>query len=427
MDLHGEVEQLRASLKCAEKVQGELDHRVFYLKTLYDVGQDIFSSVESETILRNFLLMTMGNFGVTEGFLMTLERTGGKIAHFVSFGYSEDRHPGMQAASKELLLQTSAQGWCGDGRLNPRELISTGLACALPFTVSPEFSGVLGLGAKLIGDGYDEDEKELLLTLLNNLVIALKNARSFEQIRRLNRDLQARNAQLQAANTKLMDAMRKLEILESIKASLSKFVPSTVRRLIEESPTAEILESRDKDVSVLFLDIEGYTKICEQLCNAELNQVIERCFSVVMDAIHANNGDVNEAAGDGLMVLFLHDDETTNALEAVRTAHSIRGKMAAINAECKELAQPLVINIGINSGRALVGAAKFESYAGSRWTYTARGMITNVAARIGALATGGAILVSRTTADRVKDHFQFKPLGAFKLKNVSEEVEVFSL
>jgi class 3 adenylate cyclase len=74
-----------------------------------------------------------------------------------------------------------------------------------------------------------------------------------------------------------------------------------------------------------------------------------------------------------------------------------------------------------------MGAAKFESCAGARWTYTARGMTTNVAARIGALATGGAILVSRTTADRVREHFRFKPLGAFKLKNVSDEVEVFSL
>ncbi|HYA41414.1 MAG TPA: adenylate/guanylate cyclase domain-containing protein, partial [Syntrophobacteraceae bacterium] len=59
------------------------------------------------------------------------------------------------------------------------------------------------------------------------------------------------------------------------------------------------------------------------------------------------------------------------------------------------------INMGINSGSALVGAARFESYTESRWTYTARGSTTNIAARIGALATGGSILLSRETADRV--------------------------
>jgi class 3 adenylate cyclase len=80
--------------------------------------------------------------------------------------------------------------------------------------------------------------------------------------------------------------------------------------------------------------------------------------------------------------------------------------------------------MGINSGQALLGAAKFESITGSRWTYTARGMVTNVAARIGAAALDGAIFLSRSTADRVKDQFPLTPVGKFSLKNVSEDVEI---
>ena len=106
-----------------------------------------------------------------------------------------------------------------------------------------------------------------------------------------------------------------------------------------------------------------------------------------MDAIHANNWDVTETAGDGLMVLFHSEDKTTHALEAVRTSLTIREKAALINREEKACSECLITNMGINSGRALVGPAKFESYTGSRWTYTARGMVTNVAARIGALAS----------------------------------------
>jgi class 3 adenylate cyclase len=95
--------------------------------------------------------------------------------------------------------------------------------------------------------------------------------------------------------------------------------------------------------------------------------------------------------------------------------------------EKNRFSESLVVNMGINSGRALVGAAKFESYTGSRWTYTARGMVTNVAARIGAAASEGAIFISKTTADRVKEHFSLRPRGKFKLKNVSNEIEVFSV
>jgi class 3 adenylate cyclase len=251
-------------------------------------------------------------------------------------------------------------------------------------------------------------------------VVALKNARSFEEIKKLNEELRAKNEQLEKA-------LRKVEILEDVKANLSKFVPNTVTRLIEKSPNGVIPSSKEQDVSVLFLDIEGYTKMCEQLDRADVNEVIEKCFSVFMDAIFANNGDVNETAGDGLMVVYLNADKTSNAAEAVRTALKIREEAARIKNEFKGFSKPLTINMGINSGPALVGAAKFESYTGSRWTYTARGLVTNVAARIGAQATAGKIFISEATAERVKDQFTLTPLGKFNLKNISREIEIFQV
>ncbi|MFB0520397.1 MAG: adenylate/guanylate cyclase domain-containing protein, partial [Desulfatiglandales bacterium] len=114
-------------------------------------------------------------------------------------------------------------------------------------------------------------------------------------------------------------------------------------------------------------------------------------------------------------------------LEAVRTAFTIRQKAALIKQEENASSESLVINMGINSGRAHLGAAKFESYTGSRWTYTARGTTTNLAARIGSLAAGGSLLLSRFTADRVKEHFPLRCLGKFSLKNVSDEVEIFEV
>jgi class 3 adenylate cyclase len=221
--------------------------------------------------------------------------------------------------------------------------------------------------------------------------------------------------------------MRKVEILESVKASLSKFVPNTVCRLIEISPDGEMPESKARDVSVLFLDIESYTKICERLGDAEINDVIEKHFSAFMDAIYANNGDVNETTGDGLMVLFLDEDKVQNALGAVRTALKIREDTIKIGQECSSLYRPLEINMGINSGIALVGAAKFDSYTDSRWTYTARGSITNVAARIGAQAKGGKVFLSNTTGDRIKNHYKLTARGKFNLKNVTEEIEIFEI
>jgi class 3 adenylate cyclase len=285
----------------------------------------------------------------------------------------------------------------------------------------------LGLGTKLIKEPFNDDDQELMDTLVNNLVVALKNARSFEEIKNLNEELVAKNEQLEKALDDLKKALRKVEILEDVKSNLSKFVPNTVSRLIEKSPNGIIPESKEQDVSVLFLDIEGYTKMCEQLQGTEVNEVIENCFSVFMDAIFANNGDVNETAGDGLMVLFLNEDRQTNALEAVRAALKIREEAARIKSEFKALSEPLTINMGINSGPALVGAAKFESYTGSRWTYTARGIVTNIAARIGAQASQGKIYLSEATAERVRDHFALRSQGKFDLKNISRAIEIFQI
>jgi len=401
-----EIESLRASLKKAEGVQAELDRRVFHLKTLYDVSKDIYGSVETETILRNFLLMTMGNFGVMEGFLMLIDIPTKEINQFVSIGMQNSDVASLKNGVSQLLLQGDLQSWIEkDATTDRGGFLPSNVGFSLPFTVEPDCPGLVGLGSKLVKEPFNENDKELLDTLVNNLVVALKNARSFEQIKLLNDDLQAKNIQLESTLNDLKKALRKVEILEDVKSNLSKFVPNTVTRLIEKSPNGIIPESKEQDVSVLFLDIEGYTKMCEELEGSEVNDVIEHCFSVFMDAIFANNGDVNETAGDGLMVLFLNEDKMTNASEAVRTALKIEEEAARIKSEFKGLSAPLIINMGINSGPALVGAAKFDSYTGSRWTYTARGLVTNVAARIGAQASNGKILLSKTTADRVKAHF----------------------
>ena len=428
MNPQEEIKRLKASLKQAEMVQAELDLRVFNLKTLYDVSNDIYGSVESETIIRNFLLMTMGNFGVMQAFILLLDEPSKNTNQFISIGFQDELNQSLEDGAIQFLENGLRQESLQKLRTaDHHNFLPPAVELSLPFAVTSQCPGLLGLGLKLIGEPYNDNDIELLNTLINNLIIALKNARSFSEIRHLNKNLQLKNVELEKTLDELRTAMRKVEILEDIKANLSKFVPNTVSRLIEKSPNGEMPDSKEQDVSVLFLDIEAYTKICERLGDEEMNDIIEKHFSAFMDAIYANDGDVNETAGDGLMVLFMDEDKVQNAVGAVRTALKIREDTIKIGQECSSLYRPLEINMGINSGEAFVGAAKFDSYTGSRWTYTARGSITNVASRIGAQAKGGKVFLSHTTAARVKDQFTLAPLGKFNLKNVSEEVEIFEI
>ena len=419
---------LSACLLNAEAAQDNLDIRSFQLKTLNDLSKELFESVDTETLVRKFLLATMGSFGVLKGFVLLEPLDSGKVDHFVSVGIEETDVALLRQGCRQCALHGTPHGKTGDEtQWVCKHVVSHGIEMVLPFLVEKGFQGILGLGPKLMGSPFAPHEKELLETLINNLVIAIKNAQSFEKVLSLNQRLNKKNTDLQETLQELSTTIKRVELLENIKDNLSKFVPMTVTSMIEASPVGLLPESREQDLSVLFLDIAGYTKLCEKFNSTKVNSIVEKHFSVFMDAIHSNNGDVNETAGDGLMVLFINEDKNKNALDAARTALSIQKETRRIGHEMLSLYRPLDIHMGIHSGRALVGAAKFSSITGSRWTYTARGNIVNVASRIGSLATGSSILMSKVTADRVSRHNSVKPMGKFKLKNVTDEVEIFKL
>jgi len=404
-----------------EKAFEELDRRVYHLKTLNDISRDIFSTVEFKSIINHFLLMVMGNFGVIEGFVMALNPATGDDLHFKATGYDEDELDFLRTGATELIracVEKSAIE-CAHIQVDPAAFAPHTL-CALPFMVNEACYGFLGLGAKLIGEPFSEDDKELIVTLANSLAVSLTNALSFEDIKNLNADLQTKNDELKAA-------LRKIELLEGIKANLTKFVPTAVTRLVEKSPTTEVQDAQEQDISVMFLDIEGYTKITDEIGATEVNTLIEKYFSVFMDAIYANDGDIVETAGDGLMVLFIADDEKENALQAARAARMVREQACGINDECTMDEQPCLVNVGVCSGKAFVGAAKFESITGSRWAYTTHGNTVNIAARLCGQAKGGEVFFSGSTVERVKDFFSFESKGKFPLKNLPEKIEIFQL
>jgi GAF domain-containing protein len=216
MELEKELEQLRNSLQQREHIETELDRRVFYLNTLYDISKDIFGSIECETILKNFLLMTMGNFGVAEGFILTVNVRSKEINGFESVGFQDDDISLLRTGGSEILLSsdlvTSIQKKVN---LKSHGFLPPAIICTFPFTVDTDCSGIMGLGDKLVGETYNTDDEGLLHTLVNNLVAALKNARSFEEIKNLNQELQKKNIQLETALSNLKAYLKKIEIKDN--------------------------------------------------------------------------------------------------------------------------------------------------------------------------------------------------------------------
>lgn len=279
--------------------------------------------------------------------------------------------------------------------------------------------------ARRIGSGdfearvtvHSQDEIGQLGRVINDMTGRLKQAYD---------ELEAKNKTLDETLHNLRDSMKRVELLEQLKGELSKFVPDSVKRLLERNPDATEMEKSEKDVSVLFLDIAGYTRLSEQMAPKQLNRLVQSYFSSFLEIIHEHQGDVNETAGDGLMVVFQSDRSSNeHALNATRSAFAIRQRVEGLNEEFAGVFQPVFLHMGINSGPALVGATKLASSTGARWTFTASGPVTNLAARIAGQATGGEILAGPTTAERIKGHFVLESVGERTLKNVAEPVRLY--
>jgi class 3 adenylate cyclase len=214
--------------------------------------------------------------------------------------------------------------------------------------------------------------------------------------------------------------------VDRILEQLRPFVPETVKRIVEKDPFAPPLEKQEVDVSILFLDVAGYTKISESLTQEKVNFIIEKYFSSFLDVIYAHQGDINETAGDGLMTIF-QGIAKENALNAANAALEIRRRTIEINDELVGRFEPIEVNMGINSGIASVGMTRFQGTAGTRMTFTATGPVTNIAARIASAATNGDILVGPETAIRIEKLLLLHDHGLMNFKNVKESVRVFSL
>jgi DNA-binding response OmpR family regulator len=220
---------------------------------------------------------------------------------------------------------------------------------------------------------------------------------------------------------------RKFGALLSIRNHLAKFVPVAVRRAVEENPEAPGLEKRDEDLSVLFVDVSGYTNLSQRMAHEQITTLIERYFSHFLDCIQEEGGDITEMAGDGIMALFRSSDPQEHARKAARAALKILEVTHRLNREHPDAGTPIAVHMGLNSGRAGVGSTRLEGALGSRWTFTASGPVTNLAARLADAATPGSILVGPEAARRIGAKFTLEPIDIGELKNLAEKVEGYRL
>src|SRR5438034_8490910 len=185
------------------------------------------------------------------------------------------------------------------------------------------------------------------------------------------------------------------------------------------------LEGERKQVTVLFADIRGSTKLVEGLDPEEAQKIIDPVLSVMMEAVHRYEGTVNQVLGDGIMALFgaplAHEDH------ALRACYAALAMQAALRAYAEEVRRvhgmPMQIRVGLNAGDVVVRGIGNDLHM----DYSAVGQTTHLAARMEQLATPGSILLTAVTLRLVEGLVRMHALGPIPVKGVTEPVEVYEL
>ena len=284
-----------------------------------------------------------------------------------------------------------------DARVDPRfaagESIKIhGISSALvaPLIVDTQALGVIYLESSLNKGGFKREDEHLLSAMANFAAVGIQRERETRFRQRLER----------------------------------YHSPQVVSEILKATQNldAPILQARRCEISVLFADISGFTRMSEGMEPLQLASILNRSFEVMTDQIFQRGGTLDKYIGDAIMAFFgAPAPDADHAAHAVEAAMAMQQALRIMNENRPEGYPELRMRIGINSGEAFAGDIGCEK----RMDYTVMGSTVNLASRLESSVAGpGQIVIGPETAELLvlKGLTQLDPVS---LKGIEQEVRPF--
>jgi class 3 adenylate cyclase len=216
-----------------------------------------------------------------------------------------------------------------------------------------------------------------------------------------------------------LDRLRLVELgraHELVRRAFGRYVSEEVATSILQSPEGLELGGEEREVTILMSDLRGFTALAARLTPCEVIGFLNLYLEAMVDVISRFEGTIDEIIGDAILVIFGAPlASTDHAAKAVACGLAMQLAMTEVNQRLTaQGAAALEMGIGIHTGRVIVGNI------GSlrRTKYAAVGSNVNLAGRIESFTTGGQLLISENTREKIKAslridaQFKVEPKGA---------------
>ena len=262
------------------------------------------------------------------------------------------------------------------------------------------------------------------LTKPINQAELLARVRSLLRVKEYYDTVQAQALELRQWNEKLeqrvQDQVAQLDRLGRLKG----FFSAALADAIVSGGGEELLKPHRREITVVFLDLRGFTAFTESAEPEEVMNVLAEYHNLVGVLVTEHNGTIEHFAGDGMMIFFNDPIVLPDAPQsAFRMALALRERFAGLHEEWSKRGFELDLGMGIAQGYATLGTIGFEG----RRDYAAIGSVTNLAARLCSEAKGGQILTNQKTLSRVEKSVQAEPVGPLTLKGFPQPVAAFNI